>query len=198
MSIVSQHPGAQYAWLTAGALEVAPALLGWTLVTNHGSDITSGYIVETEAYLGELDPASHAFRGRSARTAPMFLSGGHVYSYLSYGIHTCFNLVTGPKNSPQAVLVRALEPVGGLGIMAARRGITNPKLLTSGPGRLAQALGITRADSGTSLGSTIMLLPPPPGFEPASVTTGPRIGISAAKDKPWRFHVTGNEFVSRS
>ncbi|GAC1371320.1 MAG: DNA-3-methyladenine glycosylase [Candidatus Saccharimonadales bacterium] len=124
---------AEHKWLTADALEVAPKLLGWELVTSVGGIETAGRIVEVEAYHGAADPASHAFRGESPRNAPMYRGGGYIYTYRSYGIHTCMNLVTGEGGAAQAVLIRALEPTIGLDVMAGRRGLTNPRLLAAGP-----------------------------------------------------------------
>ena len=113
-----------------------------------------------EAYHGATDPASHAYRGRTARTAPMFERGGAIYVYFSYGVHTCVNIVTGPAGEAGAVLIRALEPTAGLDTMAGRRGTTDPLRLTSGPGKLTQALGIGLDLSGTRLGQTLSLRPP--------------------------------------
>ena len=192
------HPAShsQYDWLQQDALLVAPKLLGWELVSYADGHETGGRIVEVEAYHGTEDPASHAFRGLSLRVAPMFLAGGAVYTYRSYGIHTCVNIVTGPAGVAQAILIRALEPTIGLDIMASRRSLTNPRLLTSGPGRLGQALGITLADSGTQLGSVFALRPSTTQIEPKNIIAGPRIGITRAKDHPWRFMLTGSQFVS--
>jgi DNA-3-methyladenine glycosylase len=198
-----------YDWLMADSLEVAPRLLGWELVTGAGSaDETAGRIVEVEAYHGSADAASHAYRGITPRTAPMFEAGGRVYVYLSYGIHTCMNVTTGPAGEGQAVLIRALEPTVGLKVMTSRRGQTNPRLLTggqldarlltSGPGRLTQALGVTLADSGQRLGEHISLRPPAQPVPAADIVPGPRVGISNAKNLPWRFYVKGNQFVSKS
>jgi DNA-3-methyladenine glycosylase len=110
-----------------------------------------------------------------------------VYVYLSYGIHNCMNIVTGRAGEGQGVLLRALEPTLGLDTMITRRGLSNPKLLTNGPGRLTQALGVTRAHSGVRLGSEITLRPPAQPVDPSDIIAGPRIGISQAKDFPWRF-----------
>jgi DNA-3-methyladenine glycosylase len=198
MAILPQaQPPSDYDWLTQDVLTVAPALLGWELVTQLGGQETAGRIVELEAYHGTEDPASHAFRGPSPRTAPMFQCGGYIYTYRSYGIHTCMNIVTGQEGTAQAALIRAVEPTVGLEIMSARRRITNPLLLAAGPGRLTQALGITLADSGTVLGGRIWLRPPSRPIDPKAILTGPRIGISAAKDLPWRYYLSQNRFVSR-
>lgn len=197
MDIVAHpSPEPEYEWLTADALVVAPRLLGWELVTRKDGVETAGRIVEVEAYNGTADPASHAFRGQSQRNAPMFGGGGYIYAYRSYGIHTCMNIVTGPGGAAQAVLIRALEPTVGLETMIGRRGLSNPALLAKGPGRLTQALGITLADSGTTLGGAITLRPPQAPVGPADIIAGPRVGISAAKDHPWRFYLRQNQFVS--
>lgn len=187
--------------LRADSLTVAPALLGWTLTSQQGGEVVGGRIVEVEAYHGETDPASHAARGRTPRTAPMYAEGGVIYVYLSYGLHTCLNLVTGPAGEAQAVLVRALEPTIGLEAMTARRHLDgrprlDSRLLTSGPGRVGQALGLTIADSGSRLGDVVSLTPPDTPLSPQLIHSGPRIGITRAADRPWRFWIAGNPFVT--
>ena len=197
MDIVAQPElNPQYDWLRSDALEVAPLLLGWELLTIIEGIETAGRIVEVEAYHGAEDPASHAFRGPSPRNAPMYKGRGYIYTYRSYGIHTCMNIVTGPGGQAQAVLIRALEPTVGLDTMAARRQLTDPRLFAKGPGRLTQALGITLGDSGQQLGGRISLLPPQTPINQKDIIAGPRIGISAAKDNPWRFYLRQNRFVS--
>ena len=197
MVIVAQPASSpQYEWLRADALEVAPQLLGWELVTILDGVETAGRIVEVEAYHGAEDPASHAFRGPSPRNAPMYKGGGYIYTYRSYGIHTCMYIVTGPGGQADAVLIRALEPTIGLDIMAARRKLSGPHLFAKGPGRLTQALGITLTDSGEQLGGRIELRPPQVPIKSEDIMAGPRIGISAAKDLPWRFYLRQNRFVS--
>jgi len=186
-----------YDWLTTDCLDVAPKLLGWELVSHAGGLETAGRIVECEAYHGLEDPASHAFRGPTKRTAPMFEAGGHVYVYLSYGIHTCMNIVTGQAGEGQAILLRAIEPTVGLEVMARRRGTTDPRNLASGPGKLTQALGVGLALSGTQLGKTLFLRPPANPHDPALVVTGPRVGITRALHHPWRFYLRNNPHVSR-
>jgi DNA-3-methyladenine glycosylase len=169
---------------------VARDLVGCTLLL----DGVGGVIVETEAYAPD-DPASHSYRGRTRRNAAMFGPPGHLYVYRSYGIHWCANVVTGPEGIGAAVLLRALEPLVGLGEMTRRRGTADPLLLCSGPGRLTQALGVTGEHDGRSL-----LRPPfsieSPG-ERAAVVSAPRIGISSATDLPWRYCLGGSSFVSR-
>jgi DNA-3-methyladenine glycosylase len=186
-----------YSWLEADSLEVAPRVLGWELVSRGGGEYTAGRIVEVEAYHGATDPASHAYRGLTNRTAPMFERGGAIYVYFSYGMHACMNIVTGPAGEAGAVLIRALEPVTGLDTMAHRRGTDDPLRLTSGPGKLAQALGITLDLNGTRLGETLALRPPDTPVPPNNIAAGPRVGISRAADRPWRFYIKDSPFLSR-
>jgi DNA-3-methyladenine glycosylase len=171
--------------------EVAQALIGATLLV----DGVGGRIVETEAYDRD-DPASHAFAGRTARNASMFGPPGHAYVYRSYGLHWCLNLVCSPDGHGAGVLLRALEPSAGIEQMAARRGTRELRLLCAGPGRLGQALGITRAHDGLPLDR-------PPFFidvrhARADIVAGPRIGISKAVDVAWRFGLRGSKFLSRA
>lgn len=187
-----------YSWLEHDALEVAPRILGWELVSRTGGTETAGRIVEVEAYRGLADAASHAFRGLTRRTAPMFQAGGGVYVYLSYGIHTCVNIVTGPAGEANALLIRALEPTCGLEVMAQRRGTAVAHKLTTGPGNLTQALGITLALSGTRLEGVLSLRAPAALVPPQSIAIGPRVGISRAADYPWRFYLKNNPFVSHA
>jgi DNA-3-methyladenine glycosylase len=170
--------------------EVAPELLGVTLLV----DGVGGPIVEVEAYDSE-DPAAHGFRGRTARNASMFGPAGHAYVYRSYGIHWCLNLVCEDEGSAAAVLIRALEPTHGLEGMRKRRGVDDARLLCAGPGRLCQALGVTRGHDGLRLDAPPFELLP--GATTPEVATGPRIGITAAADRPWRYAVAGSRYVSR-
>lgn len=179
---------------TQGPVPLARQLIGCTLLVNG----VGGVIVETEAYDGD-DEASHSFRGSTPRNAAMFGPPGHAYVYLSYGMHWCFNIVCREAGHGAAVLVRALEPTHGLEAMRERRGLQDPRLLCSGPGKLAQALGIDRALDGLPLDAAPFALLPPrhaPGCPP-EVAFGPRIGISKAMDRPWRFALAGSRFLSR-
>jgi DNA-3-methyladenine glycosylase len=171
--------------------EVAPELIGATLLV----DGVGGRIVEVEAYDRE-DPASHGYRGRTERNASMFGPPGRAYVYRSYGIHWCLNLVCEDEGSASAVLVRALEPTHGVDRMRERRGLDDVRLLCSGPGRLCQALEVSREHDGLALDE--------PPFEidargdgPA-VVAGPRIGISRAAELPWRYADAGSRFLSRA
>lgn len=168
---------------------VARELLGATLLV----DGVGGLIVETEAY-HPTDPASHSFRGPTPRNASMFAGPGRAYVYRSYGIHWCLNFVCG---GAAAVLIRALEPTTMLGVMAERRGVTtDPRRLCSGPGKLAEALAITREHDGRMLDAPpFLLIPAPKGRR--EVLVGPRIGISKAVDVPWRFGLAGSAHLSR-
>jgi DNA-3-methyladenine glycosylase len=170
--------------------EVAPDLVGATLLV----DGVGGTIVEVEAYDHE-DPAAHGYRGRTARNASMFGPPGHAYVYRSYGVHWCLNLVCEDEGTASAVLLRALEPSHGLDVMRARRGFDDPRLLCSGPGRLCQALGVTRVHDGLPLDR-------PPFRLESSVTdlevvARPRVGITRAAELPWRYAVAGSRYVSR-
>jgi DNA-3-methyladenine glycosylase len=177
--------------LARPVLEVAPELVGSELYV----DGVGGRIVEVEAYHHE-DPASHGYLGRrTARNAAMFLPGGHAYVYRSYGIHWCLNVVTGAEDEAEAVLIRALEPLAGLEAMRARRGLDDPRQLCSGPGKLCQALGITRAHDGLWLAEPPFELRPR-AAEPELVAA-PRIGISRAQELPWRFALAGSRYLSR-
>jgi DNA-3-methyladenine glycosylase len=170
--------------------EVAPALVGAVLLV----DGVGGTIVEVEAY-DQDDPASHGHRGRTERNASMFGPPGHAYVYRSYGIHWCLNIVCAEEGRAEAVLVRALEPTAGLDVMQARRGVADPRLLCSGPGRLCQALAITRDHDGLPLDESPFELHASP--EPVEVAAGPRIGITRAADRPWRYGVAGSRWLSR-
>jgi DNA-3-methyladenine glycosylase len=170
--------------------EVAPELIGAILLV----DGVGGVIVELEAYDQE-DPASHGFRGRTPRTAAMFGPPGHAYVYRSYGMHWCLNLVCAAEGRAEATLIRALEPTRGLEAMRVRRGVHAPRALCSGPGKLCQALGVTRAYDGLPLDAPPFAVLEREGAP--QVVTGPRIGISRATDRAWRYGLAGSRFLSR-
>ncbi len=180
------------------SLKVAPRLLGWLVCRDLPEGTVKLKIVETEAYHQD-DPASHSFRGLTARTAPMFEAGGTVYVYFTYGMHHAINIVTGPAGRGEAVLLRAAEPVEGIGIMQKNRGITDTKQLANGPGKLTQALGITNTNlTGKILDkSSIYLEAPARPVNPKQIVAAPRIGITKAADMPWRLYVKDSPFVSR-
>jgi DNA-3-methyladenine glycosylase len=176
---------------------VARELLGALVASRTGGVLTSARIVETEAYLGYRDPASHGYlHRRNERNAALFGPPGSWYVYLSYGIHWCANLVCEAEGTASAVLLRALEPVEGIATMRERRGRVHDRDLCSGPGKLCQALGITRELDGSMMpGSEVVVLPPRVSL-PVEVAVTPRIGITKAADWPLRFLVAGNPHVS--
>lgn len=170
--------------------EVGRRLIGVTVLI----DGVGGRIVETEAYDRE-DPASHSFSGPSARNMAMFGPPAHAYVYLSHGIHWCINFVCREAGHGAGVLIRAIEPLAGIDTMAARRGTDDPRALCSGPGKLGQAMGVTRALNGMALADApFVLQAAPAGLD---VLAGPRIGISKAVEVPWRFGLAGSRFLSR-
>lgn len=171
--------------------EVAPDLIGVTLLF----DDVGGPIVEVEAYDQE-DPAAHGYRGRTQRNASMFGPPGHAYVYRSYGIHWCLNFVCEEEGWASAVLIRALEPRHGLDLMRERRGLYEPRLLAAGPGRLCQALGITREHDGLPLDRPPFELRP--REEEPEIAVGLRVGISKAAEQPWRYGLANSRFLSRA
>jgi DNA-3-methyladenine glycosylase len=202
--------------LARGAVEVAPTLLGCVLEHETADGLVAVALTEVEAYDGEADPASHAYRGRTARNAVMFGPPGHAYVYFTYGMHFCVNLVCLPEGAASAVLLRAGRVIEGVDLAAARRaagrdrarpGVAGPRVagrglaerdLARGPGRLCQALGITRAQNGDDVCDPASPLrvrwPDRPLAQ--SISQGPRVGISVAAEVPWRFWVTGDPTVS--
>lgn len=184
--------------LDRAAVKAAPLLLGWFLCRRINDKVIKLKIVETEAYHQD-DPASHSFKWKTARTAPMFEAGGTIYVYFTYGMHYAINIVTGKKGTGEAVLLRAAEPVEGIEIMQKYRKLTDLHKLAAGPGRLTQALGINNTSlSGKRLGKdTLWLEPPAEPLAASQIIASSRIGISQAKDVPWRFHIKGSSFVSR-
>ena len=184
---------------------VGKQLLGKLLVRRCGSQILLGRIVETEAYLGKGDPAAHSASGPTARNAVIFGPPGHAYVYFIYGKYFCLNVSCLPEGAAGCVLFRALEPVAGLEAMAKARGFAGKplgkkeiRLLTNGPSRLAQALGVTRGDhNGVDLSDPAQSLwLGDDGFQPEKIRSTPRVGISKADEKKLRYVVDGNPFVS--
>lgn len=172
--------------------QVAPDLIGCTLLV----DGVGGVIVETERYQQD-DPASHSFRGPGGRASVMYGPPGRVYVYCIYGLHWCANLVCEPEGEGAAVLLRALAPDHGLGAMRARRGALPDRLLCAGPGRLTQALGIDRDLNDTSATDAGARMTVHARVDDADLVTGPRIGISVAVDRPWRFGLAGSPHLSK-
>jgi DNA-3-methyladenine glycosylase len=171
--------------------EIAPELVGAELYV----DGVGGTIVEVEAYDHE-DPASHAFGNRrTARNASMFLPGGHAYVYRSHGIHWCLNVVCGEEGVASAVLIRALAPTRGVEEMRSRRRVADDRLLCSGPGRLCQALGVTGAHDGLPLDRPPFELAP--RRETPELLVGPRIGLTKATERRWRYGLAGSRYLSR-
>ena len=181
---------------------IARELIGKIIVTNFKGKITSGRIVETEAYIGLTDRASHSFGGkRTARNEHMYAAAGTAYVYICYGMHHLFNVVTNAKNIPDAVLIRAVEPITGIDIMLGRTGkIKLDNSLTKGPGNAAKALGISKINSGINLHQPeINIAEDEFEITEESIGVSRRIGVESSGDaalKPFRFYVKGNRFVS--
>jgi DNA-3-methyladenine glycosylase len=171
--------------------DVARELIGCTLLYEG----RGGTIVETESYAAD-DPACHAYVGLTERTSVLFGPPGRAYVYLSYGIHSLLNAVAEPEGEAAAVLIRALEPTHGVEEMRARRGGKPDLDLCSGPGKLTEALGVDLSDNEADLSREPFLLTAPAG-EPPEIVASPRIGITKAVDRPWRFSAAGSRFVSR-
>ncbi|MEH1030350.1 DNA-3-methyladenine glycosylase [Micromonospora profundi] len=189
-----------YPWLAAPASDVAETartLLGWEISAN-GVRVR---LTEVEAYAGTgEDPASHAHRGPTPRTTVMFGPAGHAYTYFVFGVHWCLNIVCGAEGEASAVLLRAGEVVDGVDIARKRRGEKVPdRDLARGPARLVVALGITASANGTSVldgTGPLVLTPPARPVAKAAISAGPRVGVAAAHDVPWRFWITGDATVS--
>ncbi len=186
-------PGRHQMALAMRVVDAAKALVGCTL--EHEDAV--GVIVETEAYHQE-EPAAHSYIGSTERSRVLFEAPGRLYVYRSYGIHALANVVVEPEGVGAAVLLRALEPIAGLDVMAQRRGRTRPVDLCSGPGKLTQALGIELIHNDTSVrDGPVRIGPPPRGWERPRLVAGPRIGITKAADLPWRFCAADSIHVSR-
>ncbi len=177
---------------------MARALIGAVLAHESSAGLAVGRIVETEAYLSLGDPASHSHRGRTARNASMFGEPGSAYVYLCYGVHRCFNVVTAPVDTGEAVLVRALQPLGGHELMRRRRGGVRDRDLCNGPGKLCAALGIDLAHDGARLArGALRLWIPRDATGEVAIERGPRIGITHAAELPLRFVLRGSPWASR-
>ena len=188
-------------YLRSDVLKIAKELLGKVLVTNWNNEYTSGRIVETEAYAGEIDRASHASKGKTARTSVLFEDGGTAYVYLCYGIHEMFNIVTNKSGVPHAILIRGVEPIDGIDIMLQRTGKKKlDETLTRGPGNVGKAFGFHRSQCGISLQSDELYVAED-GYkvEKKMIAASPRIGVAYAGDHAlwdYRFYIKGNRFVS--
>lgn len=180
---------------------VAKDLLGKYLVRRLRGKRLVGRIVEVEAYLGEKDPASHAYRGRTKRNEVMFWKGGHLYVYFTYGMHFCSNVVTEDEGKARAVLIRAVEPMEEIALMKKNRGFAadrgDKQSLSNGPAKLCEALGIERAENGTDLLGDEIYIASADKLSTSRILASTRIGIKAATNKKWRFSIKGNTFVSK-
>jgi len=179
--------------------DVAPDLLGCVIVHETAEGLVAVALAEVEAYAGEADPASHAFRGRTARNAVMYGPPGHVYVYFTYGMHFCMNLVCQPQGDPSAVLLRAGRVIAGVPLARARRGVARDLDLARGPARLCEALGIDRSQDGADAAGppgALRVFAAPRPVPAASISHGPRVGVSRAAEIGWRFWITGDKAVS--
>ncbi len=181
---------------------LARDLLGTFLVHKTQEGTTVGKIVETEAYLFKNDPASHAARGKTKRNAPMFEAAGNVYVYFIYGVHYCFNIVSGKEHEGEAVLIRALEPIKGIELMQKRRGPSIlPKELCNGPAKLVQAMGINKTHNQSSLLNGPLALHDKNSFSTGkskiNIVRTTRIGINLGAELPLRFYIQNSEFISK-
>jgi len=182
-------------------LVVARDLLGKLIVRKTPAALLTGMIVEVEAYLGERDPASHAFKGKTPRNEVMFRTGGHLYVYFTYGMHYCANVVTGKEGMGRAVLLRAIAPLQGVSVMQKNRNHRSRPLkeheLTNGPAKLCEAFGIDRRHDGTDLLGDEIFITEGNTIRPSFIGSSPRIGISKAVHHKWRFFLRENLWVSR-
>ena len=183
-------------WLSGDVATAAARLLGCHLVRQLDGEQIIVRIVETEAY-HQTDAASHSYKGRTPRTDVMFGPPGFLYVYFTYGMHYCMNVVTGPEGEGSAVLIRAVEPLAGIDVIRSHRHGRPDAELTNGPAKVCQALAIDRQWNGHDLRQEPLQLIEQAPVQPASITQTTRIGISQAKDVPWRFYITDNSFVSK-
>ena len=190
-----------HAFFRQDTVELARKLLGCLLMHRTTDGVAGGMIVETEAYVGAVDKACHAYQNRSDRTEIMYHDGGYAYVYFIYGMHHCFNVVTGPEGEGNAVLIRALEPVLGIDLMCRRRKTKPLYNLCSGPGKVCQALGITKNEYGLDLCDPVspLRLIRYRNIPDMQIVATPRINVAYAEEAaawPWRFYVKGNSYVS--
>ena len=179
-----------------GCIQVAKELLGKILFKTNGKDIISGQIVEVEAYPGKNDPASHSYIGKTKRNEVMFYEGGRCYVYFTYGNHYCLNVVTGKENTGSAVLIRGIEPLGGIEILKKNRNTNNILNLTSGPGKICKGFGLDKTDNGVKLTGDYLYITDNPKLRKFRVAKSERIGITKNTEKLWRFYIKDNPFVS--
>jgi len=192
----------RHSFFRQDTVKLARKLLGCLLVHRTMSGVAAGMIVETEAYVGATDKACHAYQNRSGRTEIMYHDGGNAYVYLIYGMHYCFNVVTGPEGEGNAVLIRALEPITGLDLMCKRRKTDQWQNLCNGPGKVCQALDITGKEYGQDLcdPSSPLYLVRFRSVPDEQIAVSPRINIDYAEEAakwPWRFYLKENPYVSR-
>lgn len=182
--------------LARPAFEMAPRLLGCYLEREIDGKLVTVKIVETEAY-DQTDAASHSYKGRTPRTDVMFGPAGHLYVYFTYGMHYCCNIVTGVEGEGSAVLIRAAEPLNNFELLESRRGKAGIQI-TNGPAKFCQALGITRALNGHDMNQLPLRLVLQPPLSKKAIVQTTRVGISQAKDVPWRFYIADNAYVSKT
>lgn len=183
-------------WLDQLANQAAPRLLGCVLRRQLGAQTVDCRIVEVEAY-DQTDAASHSYKGRTPRTDVMFGASGHLYVYFTYGMHYCANVVVGPVGYGSAVLIRAVEPLSGWEMIRHNRGAKPNHQLTNGPAKFCQALQIDRSLNGHDLNQSPLQLIIKPAIDNSQITQTTRIGISQAKDQPWRWYIKNNAYISK-
>lgn len=186
------------AFYLRSTLKIAKDLLGQLIVRKYHGRKLIGRIVEVEAYRGSIDPASHAYRGKTKRNEVMFWKGGHLYVYFTYGMHFCANVVTREEGIAEAVLIRGVEPIRGSDVMRRLRGKNVSDVnLTNGPAKFCEAFGIKRKENGVSLLGNQIYLVPAKRISKSSIGVSTRIGIRTGIDKRWRYFIKNNQWVSR-